>query len=256
MSNTVDVSETPNSVVVVESDNTVSVMQVSNAVTVASPGPAGPDELSELQDVALSSPAAGEVLTYNGTTWENADYAPVAFPRYLVQSTALWFGSASTATGNPANVMPPTNSLVFAPIIIPTDCIADGIAIYVGVASATSTIRLGIYSDSDGVPDSLVVDAGTVTGSTTGAKTLSITDESLTAGRWWIAIGGDDNLSRLFCDLGVATWLGYKTARIGIVTLANHWRQSYTPGTLPATATPYLSEAISRPVGWLSLRTA
>jgi hypothetical protein len=233
----------------------VAVNQKSNGTLLVRPTFAG--SLAESEDVDVSGGLSGNVLGYDGATWNPIDFAPVAFPRYLVQSNALWFGSAATSIANPASVSPPTNSLRFAPIMIPVDCIVNGIAVTVGVAgSAGSTVRLGIYSDSNGVPDSLVVDAGTVGTSSVGVKTISISDETLDAGRWWIAIAGENNTSRLTYDAGVATWLGYNTARIGNAALANFWATTYTPGSLPASVTPSLSEAISRPVGWLSLRTA
>ena len=64
MSNTVSVTETPNSVVVVEADNTVTVTQADNAVTVASPGPVGP--APAMETYAPQGGTAGEQPTFSG----------------------------------------------------------------------------------------------------------------------------------------------------------------------------------------------
>jgi hypothetical protein len=37
--------------------------------------PSGAGELDDLSDVTLTSPASGEVLTYNGSAWVNEDFS-------------------------------------------------------------------------------------------------------------------------------------------------------------------------------------
>jgi hypothetical protein len=60
-------------------------------------------------------------------------------------------------------------------------------------SDAGDAARLGIYSDTDGLPDALVVDAGEISFASTGElpKTIS---EALTAGTWyWLVIGFNSN---------------------------------------------------------------
>ena len=53
-------------------------------------------------------------------------------------------------------------------------------------ASTGRAARLGIYTSSSGLPNSLVVDAGAVSGATTGSKSITI-NETLTPGIYWLA---------------------------------------------------------------------
>lgn len=61
----------------------------------------------------------------------------------------------------------------------------DRIGVEVTTLQAGSTIRLGIYNDAGGLPTTLVVDAGTVDSSTTGAKEATIAQTL--AGVYWLA---------------------------------------------------------------------
>jgi hypothetical protein len=61
------------------------------------------------------------------------------------------------------------------PIIVPEKLTVTRIGINVSTAQPSSTIRLGIYEyGSDGHPEALVVDAGTVDSSSTGEKEITI----------------------------------------------------------------------------------
>lgn len=51
--------------------------------------------------------------------------------------------------------------------------------------AAGSTVRLGIYTDANGLPGARVVDAGTVDTTTTGLKVATIS-QVLAAGRYWL----------------------------------------------------------------------
>src|SRR3990172_6513068 len=54
--------------------------------------------------------------------------------------------------------------------------------------AAGSVVRLGIYNDTDGMPDTLLLDAGTVAGDSTGYKEITVS-QALTRGTlYWIAV--------------------------------------------------------------------
>jgi hypothetical protein len=62
------------------------------------------------------------------------------------------------------------NQLYFAPLLVPASTTLDRIVIVTASSfSGTAVVRLGLYAESNGRPDSLIVDAGTVscTASTT-----------------------------------------------------------------------------------------
>jgi hypothetical protein len=71
------------------------------------------------------------------------------------------------------------------PIFLDTDVTITELAAEVTTAGAAgSLLRLGLYSDNAGVPGTLLVDAGTVDATTTGVKTLTVS-QAVSAGVVW-----------------------------------------------------------------------
>jgi len=100
-------------------------------------------------------------------------------------ATGLYYGPDSNG-GNSTKV-PTLNELDLFPFIVGERQAFDQIACACTILQATSVYRLGIYnSDSGGKPSTLLVDAGTVDCSTTGSKTLPIT-QTLNPGLYWLA---------------------------------------------------------------------
>jgi hypothetical protein len=90
------------------------------------------------------------------------------------------FVSQSTATFT-------QNRLYFIPMWINISKAFDLIGLNVTVLQASTTMRLGIFK-SDGtnnLPKTLQLDAGTIDSSTTGMKTISIS-QTLTPGLWYL----------------------------------------------------------------------
>ena len=75
MTNTVNVTETVNSIVTVESDNSVTVTQTDNAVTVQTPGPQGPAPTTETYTVGGGT--AGTQPTFSGDPLFTGQYVRV-----------------------------------------------------------------------------------------------------------------------------------------------------------------------------------
>jgi hypothetical protein len=80
--------------------------------------------------------------------------------------------------------------LYAVPFIVPKTTTYDRIGVVVATAAVGKTVRLGIYSDSDGLPGALALDGGTVSVGSTGLASVTISKE-LTAGRYHLAILGD-----------------------------------------------------------------
>lgn len=72
------------------------------------------------------------------------------------------------------------------PMSIPAAVTLDRIEVEVTTAAALTTIRMGIYNDDGGTPGTLLLDAGTVDSSTTGRKSITIS-QSINAGIYWLA---------------------------------------------------------------------
>lgn len=79
--------------------------------------------------------------------------------------------------------------LIAAPFPVHSAMTFDRIGIEVTTSAASGVVRLGIYGDSDGIPGSLILDAGTVDASTTGAKEITISQQ-LTPGMYYVASVG------------------------------------------------------------------
>jgi len=74
----------------------------------------------------------------------------------------------------------------FVPFYVHETTTFDRIAVQVTTGVAASTIKLAVYdSNADGRPSALVVDAGTVSGATSGFKAATIS-QTLSAGLYWL----------------------------------------------------------------------
>ncbi len=81
------------------------------------------------------------------------------------------------------------NRLLLVPLFVTETITIDRIGAECTSPVNFSTFRLGIYnSDSNGVPSTLLLDAGTIDTSTLGAKTITIS-QTLTAGLYYLAGG-------------------------------------------------------------------
>jgi hypothetical protein len=127
----------------------------------------------------------------------------------------------------------------------------DQMAIRVTTAEATSVVRLGIYDiDSNGEPDALLLDAGTIDASTTGSKIITFASPiSITKGAFYAA----------FCPQVAATSLRfarylsgstYLNTRISVANAAQGFsfahRQTSVTGALPLTA-PLSTDSFGSP---------
>ena len=183
------------------------VVDVSDT-TMASSGTNKKITMAELaKDSALTDNLiAKTTLTTDGDVLTRAAGAPARITRAdLAQDSAFSSRYAPIATigrvagryyrpavgANSALAFALANGTEFAvPFFVSADDTFDRIAINVTVAGAAgSVIRLGIKKESGGAPGDLVLDAGTVDSTGTGAKTITIS-QSLTAGWYWLVAVG------------------------------------------------------------------
>jgi len=142
------------------------------------------------------------------------------------------------------------NFVTFVPICIGEPATFTGIGINVSTAGG-STVRLGIYSNVGSKPGSLILDAGTVSVTSTGQKTATIS-QLLTAGWYWLAAHFDASPPAVTSTpagvghpaIGAAT--SSTTLHSGFVAI-----QLYASG-LPASPTP-ISYTLPLPIVWLQL---
>jgi len=97
------------------------------------------------------------------------------------------FYSGCIHAGALGTVSPSTNTYV-VPIVVPNQVIVTSIGVEVSSAGgAGSLFRLAIYTDKNGRPDELVIDAGTVVADATGYQSAVIS-QVLKAGPYWLAL--------------------------------------------------------------------
>lgn len=119
----------------------------------------GAGKLSGLADVALTSIAIGQALTWNGTSWVNTNYesvvSPITYTADFTVTTAKWVinnKSGSTATATlPAASTYPGRSLTFKNMqaqlvvsassnVVPIDSTTAGTAILLNVVGNWATM--------------------------------------------------------------------------------------------------------------------
>lgn len=140
------------------------------------------------------------------------------------------FGSAYTSINTGVGFMRSR------PVYVPSTITFTGISIYVDVAAAAGgVVRLGIYdTDSRGRPGNLVLDAGTVASTSTGVKTITIS-QSLSAGKYFLTAVSQTATCNLLAEVGVHSY----THNSYPFWHGNIWELSGITGALPSTWTSY-----------------
>ena len=133
----------------------------------------------------------------------------------------------------------PTGEMYFTPVWVPIAMTADRLAINVTSGIASGTTRLGIYSsDANGVPNALVVDAGTVATTSSGVKEATIS-QALTPGLYWLAAVNQTAAATVsyYASSNNAFMYPYGTANAAFGHKVAY-KQSSVTGALPSTPTP------------------
>lgn len=149
-------------------------------------------------------------------------------------------GSISSGTTTLA-----ANQVRYLPIVVDTPITVDQLILEVTTAGAASTTaRMGIYTAGlDWMPVTLVVDGGTVAVDSTGAKTLSISQQ-LMPGRYLLTINTDGTPTLRYVRGSINSAL--LTDAFGSSPIVGHLRATQTYGAFPATPTaPTLAVAVT-----------
>ena len=113
--------------------------------------------------------------------------APFILPGLIANT---WYSARQVYGGDLTPASMAADRLQCVPIFIPKATTLTEMGVYrAGGTTASATARLGLYtSTSEGIPGTLVLDAGTVSVSTTGAKTITGLSQALSAGWYWAAV--------------------------------------------------------------------
>lgn len=79
------------------------------------------------------------------------------------------------------------NTIFLFPIYIPNPCTLAQMSVNVNGAVALSSIEMGLYTNNNGVPDHLILDAGNVASTGTGQKNITGLTQVLSPNWYWVA---------------------------------------------------------------------
>ena len=187
MTNTVVVTQVNNSVLVTEQVNDVIISSVGVQGPAGATGATGATGSSGV--IAVTAP-----ITNSGTSTSaniGVDLSNIALKYASSWQTkyrsTYWYDAKNGATLTTGSFNQ-QNRLFAYPVFIQESITLDRIATEcVTTAVASTTVRMGIYSaDADGLPSTLVLDAGTVSTATTGLKAITIS-QTLSAGLYFFA---------------------------------------------------------------------
>lgn len=116
--------------------------------------------------------------------------------RFGAPNGAMWPSGAWISTAQNASaattVARLANTQYYSPWWCPMSVTLDRIAVQVTTLQASANARIGIYSSgTDGGPGSLLVDAGEIDCSTTGVKTLTISQAVVGATYYWLSMANE-----------------------------------------------------------------
>ena len=127
---------------------------------------------------------AGTNTTQVATTAFVAAAAIVPYRKPALTSTENWITFDTTSAYQYGVLL--QNQLFCVPALLRAGTLI-GIGQQIGTAQASNTFRFGIYSNSvDGLPDSLILDAGTIDASSAGVKKITIS-QTINGGIYWLA---------------------------------------------------------------------
>lgn len=220
MSETLVVTEVVNAVVVTPIENTVEVASVGVQGPAGATGPTGPIGPSGV--IAVTAPITNSGTSTSANIGVSAGSTSTAGVLQLTDSTS---STSTTTAATPAavktaynltiaksqlvqfrsglyyaNILSGLNATTVAhettyyiPLIVQNEFTADQLAARGATGVVNGTVRLGIYNNSNGIPSTLLLDAGTVL--INGASVTGVTiNQVLPIGIYWLA----------FCQQGTA----------------------------------------------------
>lgn len=149
-----------------------------------------PGDISLTASTFLAREATGNIVA-----------SPLSSVRQLPKVSGQWYPPANMIIAPSSSLTLTANQLWALPFYVDTTQTYTRIGVRVNGADAGKAIRLGIYSDSSGVPGALVLDAGTVSTTSTGLQEITIS-QSLTPGWYWLAFVANTSTATILSGTG------------------------------------------------------
>ena len=187
-----------------------------------------PEGATNLYNRVPAAGTAGQSLVKVSGSDYDTEWVERSVP--WVPRSGAFYGPVGNATLNTA-----LNTAYFLAIYFPIPTVIDSIRANVSTAgSAGAVVRLGVYaSDANGEPSSLLVDAGTIDGTTTGLQSIAI-NITVSGLVWGVAVSQVAN-----CGMRATTLVNHLYeggAQTGNIATRAAQVQTGVSGALPSTA--------------------
>lgn len=129
---------------------------------------------------------AGKVLSKIDEDDYNAQWSnPLSFSTEHI--SGKYYRTMLVSDAAPKTITP-ANRTIYTSILIPTNKTYDRIGIHAASNfSGSASVRLGIYSDLNGKPDTVVIDAGLIAPNAANTSYEITINQTLTPGFYWLA---------------------------------------------------------------------
>ena len=180
----------------------------------------------------------GYKVKNTGIATEDGDAVNLALLKYYAWLTEIFayrypgYYYTTALVGATATLALTANTMYAWPFIVPRKSRWDRMNINVTTASSGTKVRVGLYTNENLYPKSLIVDAGELDTGSTGSKDAVI-DITLEPGLYWIVLlsSGAPTLG----GISIADTFGVLGQSNVYATANNSWRITYTYGVLPST---------------------
>lgn len=157
-------------------------LELANQAALTAANAAATTSLPGIVELATTTETAAGTDTSRAVT--AAGLVPLVANDGPIIRSGYYFGPTGPST---TLTLSDFNVVHYVPFIIDRPVTVTRISAEVTTALASAAIRLGIYTDVDGVPTTLLVDGGTIDGNSATVQEVTIS-QALSVGRVWVAL--------------------------------------------------------------------
>jgi len=206
------------------------------AVSAASTSASGVVQLSD------STSTTSSVLAATPTAVKAAYDLALLHPVLKLQSGKY----RRTPYGASANFGVSNNITYYTPVYFAESTTLDRIACRTGTFNAATTVRLGIYSNSAGLPSSLILDAGTISAVAASTDYLITISQTLAAGVYWLAFNATNLTTTNFVGAAAGGFSVYNPLMMSSDTTTGNGNSAYSQSVNVTSAFPSTASSLTQ----------